>query len=253
MSETSSTTAPAGPKAAWGTAKAAWRQFLAQQDGSQDPPDVRIGLAASFTANTLSQFVGAHLVSEGFKPKVAIGPYNQLFQVCLDPKSHFGNNCDAIAILWRIEDLMGDECDAFLNHDGAALTRGCDKLATLTGAITSLRSEFSGMIIISVPAIPTGLSVGLSALDHATGLGHFHRVLTSRFIDIANKIENIRLVELRRRAARRWLRRFIRPTPMVSLSATLQRRLPPSSWDQDRAYHLRRTPQCEEMHCARLR
>jgi FkbH-like protein len=195
MSEDVWTSTQAGAKAKWVAAKATWRQFHANQEISGDIPDLRIGLAATFTANTLSQFVGAHLISEGYKPNIAVGPYNQLFQVCLDPKSHFGATCDAIALLWRIEDLMGQELDAFLNRENAALARACDKLALLAGAISNLRSNFSGTVIISIPAVPTGLPVNLSSLDYATRLGHFHRTMTARFIEIVDKLQDVRPVD----------------------------------------------------------
>jgi FkbH-like protein len=185
-----------GPKAKWVAAKALWRQFLAEQEQSATTPDLRIGLAASFTANTLVPFVGAHLISSGFKPEVEVGPYNQLFQVCLDPHGHFGGNCDSIVLLWRIEDLMAEDIDAFLHRDGSALTRAIDKLGSIASAISNLRSNFSGMIIVSVPAVPTALVGDLMSLDHPTNLGAFHRAVTTRFVEIINKLQDVRVVDL---------------------------------------------------------
>jgi FkbH-like protein len=195
MSDGPRTTAQTGAKSAWVAAKATWRQFQAKHENSGDSPDLRVGLAASFTANTLSQFVGAHLVSEGYKPEIGIGPYNQLLQMCIDPKSYFGAACDVIALLWRIEDFMGDELDAFLNSENTALGRACDKLESIAVAISNLRSNFSGTIIVSIPTMPTGLPVNLSSLDHATRLGHFHRTIIACFIEIVGKFQDVRLVD----------------------------------------------------------
>src|SRR5690348_2877814 len=101
---------------AWIEAKAAWRKFNAEQadDGTTD---IRIGIAASFTAHNMVQFVGAPLLAAGYRPKIQLGPYNQIFQVCLDPQSHFGAECDVIALLWCIEDLLQDEIGDVLCHD----------------------------------------------------------------------------------------------------------------------------------------
>ena len=185
-----------GAKPSWVVAKSAWRRYQVDRKTSGESPNLRIGLAASFTADTLGQFVGAHLVAEGFKPDITIGPYNQLFQVCLDPTSHFGPDCDAIVLLWRIEDLMSEELDAFLNRDSGAFAKACDKLSALVGAFSNLRSSFSGTVVVSTPTVPTGLPADLSSLDHASGLGRFHRMLTGRFIEMIEKLQDVRLIDL---------------------------------------------------------
>ena len=45
------------------------------------------GVAATFTANPLVPYFGAHLLEAGLEPAIEIGPYHQLFQVCLDHRS----------------------------------------------------------------------------------------------------------------------------------------------------------------------
>jgi|SRR5580700_1670068 FkbH-like protein len=195
MSSAPDTPEQVNTKTAWISAKAAWRRFQAEQESSPEKPDTRIGVAASFTASTLSPFVGAYLVAEGFRPEISVGPYNQLFQVCFDYKSFFGTDCGVICLLWRIEDLMGEELDRFLNRDGAALGQACDKLVALAGAISTLRSTFSGTVIVSIPSVPTGIPADISSLDHAAQLGHFHRTVVARFIEIAANLRDVRLVD----------------------------------------------------------
>src|SRR5215475_11072917 len=85
-------------------AKKVWRQHLAR--GPAETPAFRIGLAASFTAETLAPFIGAALLAEGTTPAVTVGPYNQLFQTCLDPQGSFHGPSDVVVLLWRLEDLM---------------------------------------------------------------------------------------------------------------------------------------------------
>jgi len=181
----------------WLAAKLAWRQFQrSQEEKSGASPDVRIGIAASFTANTLSQFVGAHLVSQGFRPQFTLGPYNQLFQVCLDPVPYFGSKCDAVALLWRIEDLMANELDDYLNGDNAALTGAGDKLASFAAAISNLRRIFFGTIIISTPPLPAGIHGTLGSLDHPSRLGQFHRRITTQFVEAIDERQGVQLVDL---------------------------------------------------------
>jgi FkbH-like protein len=179
---------------AWIEAKALWRKFTSNETGTGHA-DIRIGIAASFTAHNLVQFVGAPLLSAGYRPQIALGPYNQLFQVCLDPQSHFGAQCDAIALLWRIEDLLQGEIDGALRQDKEAWERAVKKLDSLTAGISALRSAFRGMIIVSVPALPTGLPVGPLSLDNPIRLGAFHRAVAAQFIENVSKLEHVRLLD----------------------------------------------------------
>lgn len=175
-------------------AKKAWRDHLARQPGTA--PAVRIGIAASFTADPLVPFIGAALLTENTTAEFKVGPYNQLFQTCLDPETSFGGACDAIVLLWRLEDLMLDEITRFLGGDDEALKRASAKLAALAGAVGQLRGAFSGMVVAGVPPYPTGVAASLLALDNAGGLGAFHRALVDQFVDLIGRIEGVRLVDL---------------------------------------------------------
>jgi FkbH-like protein len=195
MSEPATARAAGDPtRAAAIAAKKAWRDHLAPADGTR--PAVRVGLAASFTAETLVPFVGAALLDGKTEAEFTVGPYNQLFQVCLDPETGFGGPCDAIVLLWRLEDLMLDEIAGFLGGDPAAPARASEKLASLAAAIRQLRGTFSGMVVVGVPPYPTGAVGSLLALDNAGGLGGFHRTLTGQFVDEMGRIEGVRLVDL---------------------------------------------------------
>src|ERR1019366_1681904 len=92
-------------------AKRRWREYETRIVVSGAVQPIRIGLAASFTANTLVQFVGAYLVDNGLEPAFSVGPYNQLFQVCNNPSAAFAGSCDVIVILWRLEDLILEEIE----------------------------------------------------------------------------------------------------------------------------------------------
>jgi FkbH-like protein len=175
-------------------ARKIWRAHAAAN--SADKPMLRVGLAASFTVDTLVPFVGAALLTEGITPEFAVGPYNQLFQTCLEPEESFAGPTDIIVLLWRLEDLMLDEMTGFMNGDAAAPQRARDKLAALLGAVRLLRNTFSGMVVVGVPPYPAEATTNLLGLDNAGGLGAFHRALTGQFVDEIGRIEGVYLVDL---------------------------------------------------------
>jgi FkbH-like protein len=183
---------PAG-KAAAIAAKKSWRDHKAQ---GGETPTLRVGLAASFTVETLVPFVGAGLLGHDTMAEFAVAPFNQLFQTCLDPDRAFGGGCDVIALLWRLEDLLLDEMLGFLRGDATALARASAKLGELGGAIRQLRGGVSGMVIIGVPPYPSGAVANLMALDNAGGLGGFHRTLVAQLVDEIDRIDGVRLVDL---------------------------------------------------------
>jgi len=175
-------------------AKKAWRQHLAR--GEAETPTLRIGLAASFTAETLVPFIGAALLADRANAVITVGPYNQLFQTCLDPQASFHGPSDVVILLWRLEDLMLDEITAFAGGDASAVRRAGDKLDALVGAIQQLRRNFSGMVITGVPPYPTGPAANVLALDNPGGLGGFHRTLAGQFADEMGRTEGVHLVDL---------------------------------------------------------
>jgi FkbH-like protein len=193
MAEPSAASDPAS-RSATIEAKKSWREHLAC--GAGEKPVLRIGLAASFTADTLVPFVGAALVANGTVPVFKVGPYNQLFQTCLDPQTSFHGPSDVIVLLWRLEDLLLDEITGFMGGDAEALKRARGKLDAFVGAIRQLRGGFSGMIVVGVPPYPTGAAANLLSLDNAGGLGGFHRTLAGQFVDEIGRIEGVNLVDL---------------------------------------------------------
>jgi len=175
-------------------AKKAWRDHVSGAAGRA--PALRVGLAASFTADTLVPFIGAALLTADTVAEFKVGPYNQLFQTCLDPQASFGGPCDVIVLLWRVEDLMLDEITGFLSGDAEALSRARAKLASLAAAIRQLRGGFPGMVVVGVPPYPTGGAASLLSLDNAGGLGGFHRTLAGEFVDEIGRIEGVSVVDL---------------------------------------------------------
>jgi FkbH-like protein len=175
-------------------AKKAWRSHLVH--AGDTAPAIRVGLSASFTAETLVPFIGAALLGNEAAAELKVAPYNQLFQTCLDPQTAFDGACDVIVLLWRLEDLVFDEIAGFLGGDYEALNRASAKIAALAGAIRQLRNTFPGMVVAGVPPYPTGVAAGVLSLDNAGGLGGLHRKLIGEFVDEIGRMAGVHLVDL---------------------------------------------------------
>jgi FkbH-like protein len=159
-------------------------------------PAMRIGIAASFTANPLVPYLGGHLIEGGLQPAIEIGPYNQLFQVCLDHRGNFGTEPDVLVLLWRIEELMAEELSAFLHGDPNALGHALGKLTTFGQAVSALRANFAGAIIVNVPPFPATAPAHALELTNAATLGAFHRAIATALVEKMVSIEGVRLFDL---------------------------------------------------------
>jgi FkbH-like protein len=176
--------------------KSLWQKYQSKLAAGEDKVELTIGLAASFTVNGLVPFLGGPLLEAGLKPDFALGPYNQIFQTCLDPRGAFGKACDVIVLLYRLEDIIYDDLVLACQGDAAASRRCREKIELLISALTNLASIFTGTTLIDVPPFPTMLPSHARSLETPTGLGHLHRVLTTVFVEMAGRIKGVRLFDL---------------------------------------------------------
>jgi FkbH-like protein len=176
--------------------KALWREHLDRPEVADAGTSVSIGVAASFTGNSLLPFLGAPLLEAGLRPSIELGPYNQVFQVCLDHTSAFKKQHDIIILLYRLEDIAFEELLAFLQGDSGAFQRATEKIDVLISVLRGLRGRFAGTLIINLPPFPTILPNSTSSLENPTGLGALHRALTTRFTEAVAAISGIRLCDL---------------------------------------------------------
>lgn len=176
-------------------AKAEWRSYLANPTGVE-AKSLSIGIAASFTADTLVPMVGSALLTSGFRPDIRLGSYNQIFQTCLDYRGQFSGTPDAIVLLWRTEDLLGPELERAIEGAQDAFDAGCTRADELVRAISNLRDSYPGMIVISLPAYPQTPSSHILGLAEAVGVGHFHRVITNHLTRRLAEVANVRLLDL---------------------------------------------------------
>lgn len=176
--------------------RACWRSYSDRVARNEAGPTLKIALSASFTVNSLTSYLGGHMVSEGLSPAIQVGPFNQIFQVCLDYKHFFATDTDVLVLLFRFEDFLIEEIDAALHGDGKALSRAMAKIALLTSAFVQLRSQFSGTIVLSLPPYPTTLSQHLLSLQNPTGLGLFHHELAKHLVERIEEIKSIHMIDL---------------------------------------------------------
>jgi len=176
-------------------ARATWRKYVEEASRKEIKSPLHIGLAASFTANSFIPFLGATMSSAGLNPSIEIGPYNQIFSICVDYKSIFGAKCEVIILLYRLEDIALEEIQCYLHGDSTALERAIAKLDFLLSALDTLRRTFGGSIIVNLPPFPTALSVHALNLENPYGLGALHRALSTRFIEQVRNIKGIHLCD----------------------------------------------------------
>src|SRR5262245_2399719 len=130
--------------------KFVWRRFQAEQkQRTGTGEESRIAIAGSMTVEPLEPYLGACLVNKKFKPRITVGPFNQLRQICHDPEGVLGtDNLGAIVLLWRIEDLFPDMLARCL-HDSEAVSDLVRELKSFAGSLAHLRKSFKGTLIVS--------------------------------------------------------------------------------------------------------
>ncbi|MGH6827944.1 MAG: hypothetical protein ACREFW_03430, partial [Rhizomicrobium sp.] len=159
-------------------------------------PDIRLGIAASFTAANLTPFVGAYLLKAGYLPDCRLAPYDHVFQSCLDPASTLGADCNCVLLLWRLEDYMQDELQGFVDSRPRALDAGLAKVGQLLDAVVSLRAKFSGTVILGVPPFPTHGVQYFRGLDPRGAPAAFHAAMASALYERFKASGDIQLLDL---------------------------------------------------------
>ena len=152
-----------------GTALDAQRRWLAHRrdSASAQGPSVRIGLTATFTAESLEPFLGAALLDEGVVPAFSIADYNQVHQVALDPEGTLGP-VDVIVVLWRLEDLYPDAVAAAAGGDGPAFAEIIDGARELGALLAAMAGLVAHPVVVSTAPHPR--PVGIDLADSTTGM-----------------------------------------------------------------------------------
>lgn len=177
-----------------------WRRFARERKRAPAPTDeaFTIGLAATFTAEALLPYLGGHLLLAGSEaPDIAICPYNQVVQLCLDPSALLERErIDAIVILCRIEDLAAERLARALAGEETALAEIQEEIDQLLRALESLRGHFAGALIVSTLPYPSTAPFDRDELDQATTGAVLHGNLARRWADGLAAIERLTLLDL---------------------------------------------------------
>ncbi|MGE0094449.1 MAG: HAD-IIIC family phosphatase [Alphaproteobacteria bacterium] len=179
------------------SAKRRWRDFERAGGARPGLKNLTIGVAASFTANTLAPFIGAAMVNSGFAPAFRMGQYNQLFQTCLDHSAQFGGATDVILFLWRLEDIVGPDLNRFaFDPESDAIQSAERTIMDLADAIAGLRARFNGLLVVATPPFPDTTPHDLLDLRAATVGARFHRRLTEAFVNRLSGVRGINILDV---------------------------------------------------------
>jgi FkbH-like protein len=151
-------------------ARGRWRDHAQRGAGSID---YHVGVAGTMTVDPVVPFLGEGLLDRGFYPAISVGPYNQIFQVCLEGEQAFDSPAgtrplDALVLIWRIEDLV---------PAGGDVSRARDVLTDLCGAVDQLLAQFTGSVVVSVPPMPDDAYLGWRDLSYTHGIAAIHRAV----------------------------------------------------------------------------
>lgn len=164
------------PDADWLQPLNVWRS---RQDLVVDPENSphTIGLAASFTADSLVPYVGGALIDKGWRGlDVVVAPYNQLFQTCLNPSESFdGVVPDTLVLLCRLEDMFPTSFAELWRLREEDLNAICADISQFVKAVSALRNQFSGALLVCAPPYPNAPGFQLTELRDAEESGLFYR------------------------------------------------------------------------------
>jgi FkbH-like protein len=180
-----------------GDAKSAWRQYLATEERqTRSEVDMRTAIAGSMTVEPLEPYLGAHLVGRNFKPRITVGPFNQLRQVCYDHQAVLGgSDFDVIGLLWRVEDLFPDMLARCL-HSASAVADLKQEVKGLADAVAHLRQSFKGTIIVSTVPYPSMPGFEVWDIAQASSGMMVFSALSQFWTQEIGKLERVRLFDL---------------------------------------------------------
>jgi len=144
------------------------RKVWTDANADKRPPTVRIGVAASFTAEPVEPYLGSALIASGIAaPAIEFADYNQISQICLAPGSHFAD-ADVVVFLWRIEDLFEELVLHCLSDpsDIASRTQLLEAAGQLGALIAGYCTDVDKAVVVSTPPLPVGY--GIDHLDSSS-------------------------------------------------------------------------------------
>lgn len=165
--------------------KARWRRACRERSRCAARPGLRVGIAATVTAEPLVPLLGTELLERGIAPEIALAPYNQLFQTCLDWRGAFPDEggLDALVLLWRLDEIVAEALRRYAGGAEAALGDAHARIDALADAVAALRDAFAGALFAATPPLPQLPDV--DPRDPHTGprLLRAHAALSARWLE----------------------------------------------------------------------
>ena len=168
-------------------ANSQWRQH--RINAAAAPPDIRIAIAGSMTVEPLTPYLGSCLLGRAFKnPHIVTSPFGQILQICRNYKSFFSEEPDILILLWRIEDMFPD-----LIENPPALI---EAIAMLAEAVSDLRKNFKGTLVVSAPPYPSTAMFDMTDLEQPViGAMLYHRA-SEAWVRRMMEITQIHIIDL---------------------------------------------------------
>lgn len=135
---------------------ALWRE-------ARRPDGLRVRLLGTFTLDTVVPYLGVALHRLGIAADVAVGPFNQVVQECLDPGSETARAAPDVLVVWpRLEDLWG----APVAVPATPATR--EHLLRTVDVLCEAVGQHRGRLVVVLPPIPADrpLGVGDASAPH---------------------------------------------------------------------------------------
>jgi len=174
-----------------------WRQYLAGPAQQPDRDfDMDVALAGSVTVEPLVPYLGMHLLSKGFKPRIDVAPFNQLRQVCYGHAAVLGDRAfNVIVLLWRLEDLFPGLVARCL-HDASGVSDLLGEVKAFAEAVGHLRRSFKGTLIVSMPPYPSMSGFEVVELSQAlSGARAFNAACACWAEEIA-RLDRVRVLDV---------------------------------------------------------
>jgi FkbH-like protein len=174
--------------------KALWRQYLAGAREAEVQAELGVALAASITVDPLEPYLGAYLLGRKIKPRITVGPFNQLPQICFNHEGILGIT-DVIVLVWRLEDLF-PELLARTIQDPQTISQLLQEVRRLADAVAHLADAFTGTVIVSSPPYPRYPGFELSDIRQGSGGMRVCHAVLQVWSELVEQLERVRLFDL---------------------------------------------------------
>jgi FkbH-like protein len=171
-----------------------WRQYRAEPGDGADKPELAVALAGSITVEPLEPYLGAYLLSRTIRPRITVGPFNQLPQICFNHSRLLGA-VDVIILIWRVEDLFPEMLGRAI-QDPQAMSSLLEEVRGLADAVAHLGHTFGGTVIVSSPPYPTYPGFELADIRQGLCGMRVFQAISQLWSERVGRMERVRLFDL---------------------------------------------------------